>query len=170
MEIGDKVVLWKVRYTSNAYKDPFTKIYQFGYIVEKEYIVTVKETKIIYGMWDKHCRYIGYRATIDENLDEFYLNWESFPDDSSTPTFYWYQKGIKFSELVDACQAYNLGGTAYVTLDGKVAIPSTPAQICPMHDRAFIPNNNKCFDCFTEIMRYRDTLMGKFWGCDMENK
>jgi hypothetical protein len=85
-EIGRKYILWRAEYSSAAYIDQMS-IKHDGYIVLEEIPVTVVGVRPVNAMWGKET-YYGWKA-LAENGEEFFCNWNVFPNDSMFPTFYW---------------------------------------------------------------------------------
>jgi len=128
--IGKKYILWREEYSLGAYKDQFD-IAHHGYVVLDEFFVEVIETKDVKGMWGSDV-YQGLK-TITENGKIFTLNWNSFPDDSMTPTYYWDtiedENGIW--QPVNAIQALN-HGLVHVDKSGNRKIPEG-VSFCDKH-------------------------------------
>jgi hypothetical protein len=84
--LGRKLTLLRTKFSHKAYRDQLG-IFQTGYIVLESYNVKIIEIKAVPGLWDTKHQYEGWKAVTD-NGKEFTCNWNTFPDDSITPTFY----------------------------------------------------------------------------------
>ena len=148
---GDKFILWREKYSLNAYRDQFDKSHK-GYIVLEEFIVTVIETKNVKGMW-RSDTYQGLKATTEDGKP-FTCNWNSFPDDSMTPTYYWdvLEDENDIWQPVDAIQALNHG---YIHVDktGNQKIPFG-VSVCNKHKVFY---DITCWKCHYE-KRYKKEL------------
>jgi hypothetical protein len=131
MNIGDKVILWKEEFSQRAYKDQFNK-YHEGYIILDEFIAIISEIKKVKGMFGNG-EHEGWKA-ITNNGEEFTCNWNIFPDDSMTPTYYWdiVKDNTGLWRPTDAIQASNTG-YIFVDIDGNKKIPMG-AKICNKHE------------------------------------
>ena len=111
--LGRKLTLLRTKFSMSAYQDQMG-IRHSGYIVLEAYPVEIIETRQVKGMWGGG-EYEGWKA-ITEDGKVFTCNWESFPDDSITPAFYW--NGIKDENGLwqpeDAEQALAYGAAPYV--------------------------------------------------------
>jgi hypothetical protein len=141
--VGEKLVLWKENFSSSAYKDQMG-IFHNGYIIEKEYQITIVEERIVKGVWGGG-EYYGYRALTDDGL-EFTLNWSNFPDDSMSPEHYWdatYTDSKEPWKPVDAIKASNSPFGVCVDEKGMRKIP-TGASVCEKHNEIY---SGDCWKC-----------------------
>ena len=53
-------------------------------------VVTIVEVKKVHGDYDVDKEYDGYRA-VDMDGNNYYCNWEYFPNTSTTPTWSWHR-------------------------------------------------------------------------------
>lgn len=128
-----------------------------GYIVRHELIVKVVEVRVnVPGIYASDRANVGLRA-VTANYDtlEFTQNWNIFPDDSMSPTYYWditKYLGVLW-QPEDAERAYN-SRISHVRLDGTRAIPKGVA-ICPKHDYAYYPQADGygCMHCRIDKMK-----------------
>ena len=139
--VGEKLVLWRTEFSLSAYKDQFG-IPHKGYVVLEEHEVTIVEEREVPCMWDRNETDYGYRAT-NSNGKEFTCNWESFPDDSTTPMYYWNieQKNENWFQWVDAIQACNY--FLHVDKDGSRKYPIN-STLCNKHNIAYFDYCWKC--------------------------
>ena len=155
-QIGQKVVLWRCEYTADAYADQFG-IKHSAYVVLEEYEVEIIETKEVRGMFGSG-KYEGWRAVHRETGKVFYCNWDSFPDDSSTPCWQW--TGVPDGEggywfPVDALQ--HMGYTGGVVLrDGEQATPIN-SEKCELHNHWF-RSDEECLLCKCRIHPKQEVL------------
>lgn len=150
MKIGDMVILWEEEYSLTAYKDQMGRFHA-AYIVLSEHAVTITDTRKVPGMFSRDM-FDGFKG-VDKNGKEFFCNWESFPDDTMTPTYYWRDTEKHF---VDAEQAYNFG-FIYVNKNGKRVIPQGYSK-CKNHDQIFKINSggiDACFKCYLESRKVK---------------
>jgi hypothetical protein len=84
--IGKKFVLWRTEFRGNGYKDQLG-ISHKAYVVLEQIPVTITEVKKVPDMWSDK-QYEGWKA-VSETGEEFTCNWNSFPSDSMTPTYFW---------------------------------------------------------------------------------
>lgn len=142
-KVGREYVLWHCEYRSSAYIDQMGRGHD-GYVVLEQIPVTVNEVKQVPNTWGKGTS-PGWKALAKDGR-EFTCNWEHFPDDSSTPSYFWdgYRHGNELWQPVDAVQAYGFG-LAHVTPEGERAIPEG-ATICEKHNTAFLLGDY-CFRC-----------------------
>jgi len=142
--IGKKFVLWHEEYVSGAYKDQMG-VSHSGYVVSEQILVTVIETKKVPVMWGKG-EDEGWKAISDAG-EEFTCNWNSFPDDSMTPTYYWdARKDARgLWQPVDGIQTYNQGTGVHCNSDGTKCKP-LGANICKKHNYAYL-DGEECFRC-----------------------
>ena len=141
--LGTKIVLWKEEYSPNAYVDQMG-VSQLGYIVYDEFLVTIVEVKQVRGRWGNSF-YEGWKA-VTENGDEFTCNWEIFPDDSMTPTYYWDARndnGVLWRP-VDAIQAHNF--FPHVDIYGNKKLPMM-SKVCEKHSDALHLESDVCWKC-----------------------
>jgi hypothetical protein len=150
--IGRKFVLWRTKYSNEAYTDQ-AGLKHNGYIVYEQIPVTVIETRKVQGMFGTGI-HDGWKAVSDTG-EEFTNNWHSYPDDSMTPTYYWDAREDKRGtwQPVDACQAFNFG-FAHVHEDGTRCYP-IGATVCLKHKRAHLDEKN-CFECEYEARKKSD--------------
>ena len=133
--IGDKYVLWEIEYKSKAYQDQFKRFHP-GYVIKNEYEVTVVEERQVKGMWGGE-EFSGVKA-VTSNGKEFTRNWNSFPDDSMTPTLYW-----DSLDICDAIQLINLYN-ACVDENGNPKYPKE-SHFCPEHNNWYL--RKECWIC-----------------------
>lgn len=141
--IGTKIVLWKEEFSLSAYVDQMG-VAQKGYIVTEEYPVTIIETKKVKGMWG-NSEYDGWKA-ITEDGRVFTCNWDSFPDDSMTPTYYWDVVKENNGELwqpVDAIQSVRYFPCVDVNGNRKMPVNS---KTCEKHNEVYLLSEN-CWKC-----------------------
>jgi hypothetical protein len=146
--IGETFVLWKEEFSNKAYRDQMG-IWQSGYVVRKEYVVTIIETKKVRGMWGSD-EYDGWKAISEEGF-VFTCNWDVFPDDSPTPSYYWdgVDDGIGgYWRPVDAIQASQM--FPHVDALGNKVIPAG-AKICEKHGVLFL--DECCWHCEYENIK-----------------
>jgi len=138
--IGTKIALWQENFSSNAYSDQLG-VSHSGYVVTKEFVVTITEEQETKGMWSNGI-YRGWKA-VDENGKIFTCNWNRFPDDSMTPTFYWDtmedEDGVW--QPVDGVQAYSYG--IHVDENGNRKKPAG-SKLCDLHNVLYIEECWKC--------------------------
>lgn len=115
-----KVVLWDTRYEENAYKDQFGFSHP-GYIVDNEFIVTIVDEQYVGGMFGDGI-YEGWKAVTNDGM-VFTCNWNIFPNDSATPTYYWDARrdGEHIWKPVDAHQASKF--MPHFDKDGNLKVP-----------------------------------------------
>ena len=116
--LGRKLTLLRTRFSISAYRDQMG-VSHSAYVVLEAYPVEIIETRQVKGMWGGG-EYEGWKA-VTKDGKVFTCNWESFPDDSITPTFYW--NGIKDENGLwqpeDAEQALAYGAAPYVDVFGN---------------------------------------------------
>lgn len=139
--IGTKLVLWKREFSRQAYLDQMG-VWQSAYVVKKEYVVTIIETKKVKGAWGKGL-YDGWKATTEDGK-EFTCNWNVFPDDSITPSYFWdavEDDDGKFWQPVDAIQACEIH--LHVDEIGERKFPVNSLR-CSKHNTVFL---DTCWRC-----------------------
>jgi hypothetical protein len=138
--IGTKIVLWQEDFSSNAYIDQLG-ISHSGYVVTKEFVVVITEERDVKGTWAGGT-HKGWKG-VDENGKIFTCNWNHFPDDAITPTYYWdiIDDEDGAWQPVDAIQAYSHG--AHVNKNGNRKRPKG-SMICKNHNVLYI---EKCWKC-----------------------
>ena len=154
MKIGTKFTLWREDFKHDAYKDQMG-MFHSGYVVLEQIPVTIVEVKKVKGMFGGG-EYEGWKA-VSAKGEEFTNNWDSFPDDSMTPTYYWdcRQDNRGLWRPVDACQAYGFL-SAHVTPKGK-KVKVLGAEYCKKHDKYFIKRVDSvllygCFKCYCDTL------------------
>lgn len=158
-EMGNKYTLWIAKYSLEAYVDQMGKK-QNGYIVQEQVIVTVTEVRTdVRDMWTDEKRHKGIRA-ISDTGELFQCNWNVFPSDSMSPTFYWDAINFRNGERVqaiDAVQAYNSGISVYVYKNEKVKPVGNHIDYCVEHDKVYYVQGSErrfeCWDCFMDTVR-----------------
>jgi len=139
--VGTKVILWQEDYSSNAYSDQFG-IQHSGDVVTKEFTVTITEERDVKGTWAGET-HKGWKG-IDENGKIFTCNWNHFPDDSMTPSYYWDiiedEDGVW--QPVDAIQAYSHG--IHVDENGNIKRPDG-SRLCVKHNVLHL--GDECWKC-----------------------
>ena len=127
----EKYILWRTEFSLDAYRDQFNKLHK-GYVVLDEFFTKVIEIRFdVKGMWSSDV-FQGLKASTEDGKI-FTLNWNIFPDDSMTPTYYWDtikdENGIW--QPVDAIQALN-HGLIHVDKSGNRKIPKG-VSFCNKH-------------------------------------
>jgi hypothetical protein len=152
--LNRKLVLHKVPFPSQSEeKDEFV-------------VITIVEVKQVPNTWSKGTNE-GWRAT-DKNGKEYFCNWESFPDDSSSPSWSWNSRNEqgKFEEWFDVLQ----GLRDYVEYCPVFLNDPEISKIidwCPDHLCLFDKNStNGCFKCFLEKQygKKEKPNIKKFWN------
>ena len=138
--IGKTIVLWKEEFSNRAYQDQMG-IWQGGYVVKNEYVVTIIETQKVRGMWG-NSEYDGWKAITNDG-QVFTCNWNNFPDDSIAPTYYWdvVNSNGELWMPVDAIQAARV--YPHVDENGDKKFPIGSSE-CRKHNVLFL---NKCWYC-----------------------
>ncbi len=140
--IGRKLVLWFTEYSNEAYTDQMG-IKHPGYIVKEQIPVTIiKVKKVPYLFGDGYGE--GWLAKSDTG-EEFTCNWNRFPDDSMTPTYYWDVKKDHRGlwEPVDAIQTQ--GWYPHVDEKGNQCIPIN-SVFCKNHNITYL-KDGECWKC-----------------------
>lgn len=141
--IGRKLVLWRREYKRDAYEDQFGLLHE-GWIVLEQIPITITEVRNDVPAMFGETFHQGLKA-ISKNGEVFTCNWDVYPDDTMTPTFYWDcrkdERGLWTPE--DGVQAYNFKWVISITPDGKKAVP-LGAKVCKKHDYAYL----KEFGCY----------------------
>lgn len=139
--VGNKFQLWIPEYSSHAYIDQMGRP-QKGYVVTEKINVTVTEIRNdVECMWTGKKQYTGWKAE-SESGELFTNNWNVFPSDSMSPTYYWDARTIRNGrnvQPVDAVQAYNnmgYGGLPFVSYGIKVELEADFIKICSEHNYA----------------------------------
>lgn len=146
MKLGQKYVLWRSEYKRDAYIDQFEHQHA-GYLVLEQIVVTVSEIcNTVKDMWTGLNNCTGWKA-VSESGEVFTCNWEVYPSDSMTPTYYWDvredARGLWQPE--DACQAWDM--YPHVDANGQKIMP-IGTIICDKHHIASI--DEPCWRCAFE--------------------
>ena len=140
--LGRKLILWQTEFSRSAYTDQFGASHE-GYKVLGEFAIEIVETRKVKNCWADGFSE-GWRAVTPDGI-EFTCNWEVFPDDSITPTFYWQRPDQSYMfvfDHVDAEQAVN-SWLIFATPEGNKAIP-TGFKKCNEHN---IWYDKSCWKC-----------------------
>jgi len=139
--IGEKYILWRTEFSLDAYKDQFNKSHN-GYVVLGEFVTKVIEVKEVKGMWGSDI-FQGVKTSTEDGKI-FTRNWNYFPDDSMTPTYYW--DAIKDKngvwQPVDAIQALN-HGLIHVDKNENRKVP-IGVSLCDRHNIFY---DTACWRC-----------------------
>lgn len=154
-KVGDIYTLWTTKYSREAYNDQMGRSHS-GYFVREQIIVTVHQVKHdVIDMWTGERRHTGLLAYNDCD-EEFKCNWEVFPSDSMTPTYYWQavRRNGDLVQPVDSVQAYN-GGFSVYAFDNKKALPiGNHVKHCTKHDKVYYTwTTIGCFNCHIEVIK-----------------
>ncbi len=150
--IGDKYILWITKRQLDAYKDQFD-IPHSAYVVLEEFHVSVIEEKQVPGMFGNGT-FTGIKAKAKDSEHIFTRHWNSFPDDSSSPNYYWdvmEHKG-ELIQPVDAMLATEL--FLHVNERGERKIP-TGVSFCDEHKVYF---QQSCWRCEVKKQRQEARL------------
>lgn len=152
-QIGRKVVLWDEQYRKNAYIDQLG-ISHNAFVVLREFVVRIIEEREVKNVWGSGMS-TGWKA-ITEDGRVFTCNWNSFPDDSMTPTYYWdaiNEDGYIWNP-VDAVQACSI--MPHVDEKGNRAIP-IGSTTCQKHNILHL-DNEQCWKCDYEKMKDKHNM------------
>jgi hypothetical protein len=153
-KIGDKFTLWRTERKQNAYTDQYG-ISHVGYVVEEEVIVTVINVRHdVPGMFGSDV-HTGWKAK-SESGEELLCNWDQFPDDSHTPTYYWWASSRMNRphqlRLEDAVQSINFNytmNTPVLDKNGELyKLSGHHIDYCIEHSLAYYTNDEtSCWKC-----------------------
>lgn len=136
--LGWRFILWKTYYKQDAYTDQLG-IAHSGYEVTDEIpVVIIEERFDVPSMFGPEINNHGWKARAENGGRIFSCNWEQYPDDSMTPTYYWDCKaeGAEFWQPEDAVQAFNMKHIPHVRPDGTRAVPAG-VEHCEEHDEVW---------------------------------
>jgi hypothetical protein len=147
MKIGDTIVLHNVPFPQNSRK---------GDVEDKFVLIGVIEEKSVRGNWGDG-EYKGYRA-LGADGRHYLLNWNSFPDDSTSPEWCW-QLDIDASDKTSLSESIANNDVMWFDVtQGMQFIPFKPKWLddyagkidyCAAHQRLSYPRNG-CFWCENE--------------------
>lgn len=157
VEVGNKFTLWIERYDLEAYTDQMGLKHP-GYTIDEIVVVEVCEIrKDVPCMWTDKKDYTGWRA-ISQSGELFQNNWNVFPSDSFSPTYYWDAITIrdgKRVQPVDAIQAYK-SSTPHLLVESDVRAIPTGSHVlsCKKHNEFWYDwQHDSCMKCYYESKR-----------------
>lgn len=147
--IGETIVLWKMKFELEAYRDQFGKAHD-GNVVHEEIVTVIAEERTVPGEWGISDYALGVLARSEDGR-EFTHNWNKGGDGD-----YWYAAtGYDGFKYIDVCRDY-LPHRIYATPEGQPAKP-VHTLFCELHQRAYLPNSDNsdesetgCPDCSRE--------------------
>lgn len=143
-KVGSQVVLWKFKYSSEAYTDQFGRRHH-GCVVYEEIVTTIVEQRTVPGERGISEFTQGFRALTQDGR-EFRQDWERGGDGD-----YWYPTtdldGYKYSDVCRVMAPHRI----FATPEGQPARPVS-AEVCDIHGSAFMPGEqytaNGCHECY----------------------
>lgn len=157
-----KVVLWRAKYSREAYKDQCGHSHE-GYVVLEEVEAKITDSRIVKGDYsgERKPGQIGYQARSVTDGRLFECHWEYWPDTCSSPYWLWYEIDANRTEIVDewvnALNCAGLKSTPYVQ-DNQLKIP--PLPYCKTHMMCY--NEEDRFGCYRcDIEKTEKTCAGE---------
>lgn len=137
--VGQQVVLWKFKYSAEAYTDQFNRSHA-GWVVYEEIVIKIIEEQAEQST-AKKCNNQTLIA-VPKDGREFHTN---------SPSHRWYRPVYdKEFEYADVHQLYS-PHQIFATPEGQPARP-VAAEVCDLHHSAFIPGMKLtptgCHECY----------------------
>jgi hypothetical protein len=137
--IGTKVVLWKFKYSNEAYTDHFGRSHD-GWVVYEEIVITITEEQAEQSTAENRNKQTW--TAVAEDGREFHTD---------SPSHRWYLPVFdKEFHYADVRQLYS-PHQIFATPEGEPARPLA-AEVCDQHHSAFMPGekltNKGCHECY----------------------